>query len=42
MTKYKRLKIAKNGFSPTRKGQKKGQYRETANIGYTRHRTNKC
>ena len=25
-----------------RKGNKNGQSRETANIGYTRHRTNKC
>ena len=25
-----------------RRGNKKGQSRETGNIGYTRHRTNKC
>jgi hypothetical protein len=25
-----------------RRGNEKGQSRETGNIGYTRHRTNKC
>jgi hypothetical protein len=25
-----------------RRGYEKGQSRETGNIGYTRHRTNKC
>ena len=25
-----------------RRGNEKGQCRETGNIGYTRHRTNKC
>ena len=25
-----------------RKGNEKGQSRKTGNIGYTRHRTNKC
>jgi hypothetical protein len=25
-----------------RRGNEKGQFRETGNIGYTRHRTNKC
>ena len=25
-----------------RRGKKKGQSRETGNIGYTRHRTKKC
>jgi len=25
-----------------RRGNEKGQSRETSNIGYTRHRTNKC
>ena len=43
-------KLAKLGTQDTgqindrkyRKGNEKGQSRETGNIGYTRHRTNKC
>jgi len=49
MQKYNPEKLATLGTQDTgqinreyRRGSKKGQSRETDNIGYTRHRTNKC